>query len=563
MTTVEELVARLSFKVTGTNEAKKFFRALDEAKKSAEKLGKANKFNFGGSTSGLSRMVKDFDRATASARAYRLEIEKAARVRFRGGGAGPGGGRGPGPGGVPGGGGGGMIAALGARGMGVAGPAAIVASGALSLKKFGTLEQAVTELGITAGKTAAEMAPDIEMLRAEAPKLGSTVKDVVTVAQAFAAAGIDYNTALGSSLATTRAAKASYTDLDAAAQVGIVTVQNLGVTVGEMGKAFDIMIAGGKLGKAEFKELSGTMPQLAASGAKAGFKGTAGVRDLVAALEVVRESTPTTAEAGIHLKDLLEKMTDPVTQRYYKKYAKVDLEKEFSDADSKGQPRLDRFLDVTQNYTKGNPFRLAELMHEQQSRDALNALSTKRDKFNEYRKTIDDTAAGTTDRDLARVAVTFNAGVDKFTAAVDRLMGRAGEVGAPAATTALGGLTTAATKADEILEKAFGKGPVAQGRTAEETMRRLREMNGLAPEISGSDFAARFGKSPMSKGGARSMMPGSVNATPGAIGRNSFGLGGGIGSVADNLRMMNQGAKETTNNYETNNTDVGNDYRTQ
>ncbi len=122
------------------------------------------------------------------------------------------------------------------------------------------------------------MAPDIEMLRTGAPKLGSTVKDVVTDRPGVRGSRYRLQQALGSSLATTRAAKASYTDLDAAAQAGIVTRPEPRVTVGEMGKAFDIMIAVGKLGKAEFKELSGTMPQLAASGARQGSRNGRGPR---------------------------------------------------------------------------------------------------------------------------------------------------------------------------------------------------------------------------------------------------------------------------------------------
>ena len=556
---IEELVAKLGLKVGDLSGAKKFIKALEDVKKASKEAGKGLKVNFSGSASGLGRITKDMDRAAASARHYRVEAERAARVRFTGRGpgtfpVGPGGGRGPGGGGkvvaVGGGGGGGGIG-------GLIGTAALVGTGAIALKKFGSLEQAVTELGITAGKSAAEMAPSVKMFETEGPKLGTTAQDLVATAQAFAAAGIDYDTAIKASLTTTKASKASFTKMDDAASAGIVTIQNLGVGIGDLGKAYDIMIAGGKLGKAEFKELASTMPQLASSGAKAQMKGTGGLRDLVAALEVVRESAPTTADAAIHLKDFLEKMSDPVTVKYFKKKAGVDVEKELKDADKKGQSRLDRMLDITGKYTKGDSFRLAELFHEQQSRDAIQQLITKRDKFNEYRKTIDDTAAGTTDTDLARVMDLFNSSVDKFSAAVDRLMTDGGALAAPAAKGAL-----------EVGSAALDAIHTGEGGTSIDNTKTLSKINALLgkpneaipygssgdPEDSPIFRAIKAGRLAQRKN-----WDNPVGFKPGGISRGAFGLGGGIGEGSAD--MMRQGAKETTTTIT--NTDTGNDHRTQ
>jgi TP901 family phage tail tape measure protein len=558
---LEELIAKLGFKVSGQSEAKKFIRQLEDIRKASKAVGKGFKVNFSGNTSGLSKVTRELERAAAAAKRFEDAARRASRVRMH-----PGGGRGPGSfrptdGAGPGGGGPGGAGLAGAAAAGrlsrssaIAGAAAAGAVGVIALKKFGALEQAGTELAITADKSVASIAPAIEMFRREGPKIGVQAKDIASVAQAFVAAGVDYDTAVGSSMATARAAKASYTGLDDAAQAGIVTVQNLGVSVGEMGKAFDIMIAGGKLGKAEFSQLASTLPQLAASGQKAGFKGTDGLRDLVAALEVVRESTPTTADAAIHLKDLLEKMTDPVTSKNFKKHAKVSVEDEFNDADKKGQSRLDRMLDITTAYTKGNPFRLAELFHEQQSRDALNALSTKRDKFNDIRGQIDKNASGTTETDLAKVMGTFNSSVDKFSAGVDRLMGRAGEAGAPLAKAIMdvagagmegadsgkGSTDTQRNASVEKLNRLFGAPPTYKGR--------LGEYGGTTAK----NFEERFGAAPPSSS-PRSFR----GAQPSGTTAPSFG------STGDRMDWMKKGAAATTTNNVTNNTNTGNDQRTQ
>ncbi len=104
-------------------------------------------------------------------------------------------------------------------------------------------------------------------------------------------------------------------------------------------------------------------------------------------------------------------------------------------------------------------------MHEQQSRDALNALSTKRDKFNEYRKTIDDTGPA---RPTEILPVWRRRSMQASTNSRPLLIASWAERAKserPQPPTALDGLTTAATKRTRFLGKAFGKGPVAQGRT--------------------------------------------------------------------------------------------------
>lgn len=284
---------------------------------------------------------------------------------------------------------------------------------------------------------------------------------------------------------------------------------------------------------------------------------------------MVREGSATTGDAAIHLKDFMEKMSDPVTAKYLKKHADINWEKEMKDADKKGQSRLDRALDIVGKYTKGDSFRLGELFHEQQSRDAINQLITKRGKFEEFRKTIDAEAGGSTERDLARVLDTFNSSVDRFSAAVDRLMGTAGEKGSDFAKGVLAVGEAAAT------------GASGEGATPAETNKTVEKLNrllGLPPtyhDLLGpygmgttrESFEARYRDSMGNKPGG--IKAGSVwkrqnwkNDTPGGIGLNSFGLKGGMPGQQNGAEAMKQAVQQTTNNV-TNNTNTGNDQRTQ
>jgi TP901 family phage tail tape measure protein len=86
--TVEELVAKLSFKMGGQNEARKFVKQLDDVKKAAREAGKGLKLNFTGNTSGLKKIATDFDRLASSAKRARVEMERISRVRYPRGGFG-------------------------------------------------------------------------------------------------------------------------------------------------------------------------------------------------------------------------------------------------------------------------------------------------------------------------------------------------------------------------------------------------------------------------------------------------------------------------------------------
>ena len=93
---VEELIAKLGLKIGNMSDAKKFVKELDRVKKATKDLGKDIKINLTGNTSGLSKISKDFDRATASIKRFRMEAQRASNVRMPGGGGGFGAGRGGG-----------------------------------------------------------------------------------------------------------------------------------------------------------------------------------------------------------------------------------------------------------------------------------------------------------------------------------------------------------------------------------------------------------------------------------------------------------------------------------
>nr|WP_082490044.1 phage tail tape measure protein [Methylobacterium sp. Leaf122] len=553
---VEELVGRLGFKVGGQGDAQKFIRLLDEARKGLKRLqseSRSTKFDVRANVSGLTRVTRELDKGTAAARRFRLEAERASRTRIAPR-VGPSGrlptdrpGRRPH----------GSKASAEVGGNPLIDTVTTVAgavTGYKAVKKFADLETAANEMAKTAEKNKEDVLRDTESFRVEGPKIGMSQKALIEGANAFVAAGIDYDTSLKSSMKTARAARAATVDFDDAAAAGVVMLQNLKINVQDLGKAYDIAIKGGKLGKAEFKELASSFPELAASAGKSGIVGPKGLRDVIAATEVVRESTSTTGEATTNLKDLLEKIIAPDVAKHFKKHAGINLEKELLKREKKGTSRLDAFLDILSKHTKGgNEFRVSEYLHEQQSRSAAVALLRGRDKYESHKREIDTTAEGTVETDLGKTLNTTQGSFDRFTSSVDRAATDVGEFGSGTAR-ALSDIASAALQwkvdgkgvtpqqSDKVVDKMnrlFGAPP---------TYHNLLGNYGLGSDTTAEQFADRF------RGG--SARPRMIIPTPKGMQAPTFG---GLG---DRMDWMRQSTQQAVSNV-TNNTNTGNDQRTQ
>ena len=94
MAVVEELIARLGFKINSQSDAQKFLRQLEKIKKATKEAGKGMQINFGGNTSGIRRMSADIEHATKALQRFKREAARPLRVNGFGGGfgVGPGGG---------------------------------------------------------------------------------------------------------------------------------------------------------------------------------------------------------------------------------------------------------------------------------------------------------------------------------------------------------------------------------------------------------------------------------------------------------------------------------------
>lgn len=103
-----------------------------------------------------------------------------------------------------------------------------------------------------------------------------------------------------------RVAKASGSDMEDIAGVAATLSQNMGIADKDMESAFSTLIAGGKMGRVELKNMASLLPSLGAQFQNfAGGKGVEGVQSLGAAFQVAAESFGSPAEAATGLEALM------------------------------------------------------------------------------------------------------------------------------------------------------------------------------------------------------------------------------------------------------------------
>jgi TP901 family phage tail tape measure protein len=571
--TVEELIANLGFRVTGQSEVRRFLADIEKTRAALKRLqGTSKELKFDFKASGAGRLTRDLNQAAEAARRLRREMAAANRITPRG----PGGRLGPNY--VP----GRPAHERMPHGRGASGVAGGVVAGNIitdtirgtaravgkPIVTFANEETARKQLELTAGVPASQVTKDTESFRNRARDLGSTPKEMLEVANAFVAAGLKYEDAITATIPTVKTAKAGYAEVNDVAQAGIASMNNLKIPAGQLQSAYDIMLASGKSGQVELKNMAGTLPELLASGEKAGYSGLSGLTDITSFLQFSRKSTGTAGEAANNIKNFLDKIFAEVTTKAFQKEAGVDLEKKIKEGQAKGLNAAQVTLDEVMKFTKGDPFKSKKLFGDIQAGDFLTVYQKSRDEIQKLAAEVDKTAPGSVEKDFSSVMETLAQKGQQLASAFDVLMGKLGEFG-----------SDAAKKAAEIaatgLEGLSGKQP-----TAAESAARLNRINGkfgLPPgysTISGEDFSNRFG------GAAPSSSPSFMSqdlaariagkgkkaslslGTPSYAGSTAPTLGGAFGLSGNKTDWMNKATQQTTQNI-TNNTNTGNDQRTQ
>jgi TP901 family phage tail tape measure protein len=549
---LEELIARIGFRSTGNAEAKRFISDIQKMRDELKKLQSTSKglnISFG------ARASKDLDRATASARNYRRELERANKVRP--GRSGGGGGR-VGPGYVPGrsvedrmphrGGrsvAGGVLAGNLLTGI-VRDTARIVAK---PLITFANEETARKQVSLTAGVSEDRVSKDFEEFRKIGPQLGVAPKKLLEVVNGYVAAGLTYAEGVKAAIPTVKAAKAGSADIDDVTKAGVASINNLGIKAEDIGKAFDIMLASGKSGQIELKDLASVLPETAAAAQNAGYKDLPGLTKLTSQLQFARKGTSTAGEAATNASNFFGKVFAEVTIKAFKE-AGIDIVKKIKEGEKKGINASDVTLAEAKKYAKGDPFKMKELFGDVQAGAFLQQMLKNEEGVKANIEEVNKTAPGSVDKDFATMMDRLAGSAEKLSAAFDRLMGRVGEYGSGAAKQIADESAGMLGTADEIQARARLGWQPAEAMTPEQMEKRLLELNPTPLSTSAKDFRNRFGAA----------RPSSV--TPSFMRPQPTGLTAPtLGSLANRMDWTKQGADRAGTTIT--NTNTGNDQRTQ
>lgn len=301
---------------------------------------------------------------------------------------------------------------------------------------FATLERRMTRIGITADASSEKTKAALGDIQTMAKTYAMPVNQALEGMEALVAAGRDMESAMAflpSVMATAQAAGADVADIATTADaVG----NSFEIAGDKMQGAFDILVAAGKAGKFELKDMAQYLPSLAPAWAALGYTGEEALRKLAAALQVVRDRTGSSSEAATAMQNVIQKMASNETQNRFKKNFGIDLRRELERAKKDGKDILETFLDLTTIATKGDLSKLPQIFSDAQLQVGVRALMAGRQNMRgliQDLKSVDGTAM----RDLNRVLEDSQTKIDRMATAWGKMKTAMGSAIAPAATGAM------------------------------------------------------------------------------------------------------------------------------
>jgi len=316
-----------------------------------------------------------------------------------------------------------------------------------------SFDRRMTRIGITADATDQAVRGASKAIHAIAQETATPIDKVVDGLDALIARGRSLDDAMGFLPSVARAAAASGSDVDDIAKTAEAIGSNFKISSRDMEKAFEILVAGGKAGNFELKDMARYLPALAPAAAAAGLKGAAGLEQLVAMLQVVQKGTGTAEEATASFNNILSKMESEETAKRFGKFG-IDLRKEMARARKQGRNLLEVFEELSFKAVKGDLSKIPQLFSDMEFARGIRALLTYRGEWQKLAAEIRRDAPGAVARDLARATSDAQSSVDRLSNSWDRASRSFGRtLDAGGATSALDGFAAGAERAADSLDR--------------------------------------------------------------------------------------------------------------
>lgn len=305
--------------------------------------------------------------------------------------------------------------ALGARGLAMAGGAYGVARlGTSAVTDFAALDRQMRRIGMTADATSAQVAEATALVKSQAVAAAMPLQDVIKGLDALVASGRSLPSAMEFIPSVSRTAQASGAQMEEIAKTGEAVATHLGVAARDMQGAFDILVAGGKAGMFELKDMARYLPSMAPAAKALGMSGKEGLTQLVALLQIVRKGAGTSEEAAASMNNILQKMGSEETLKRFEK-AGVNLEEAFKKGRAEGKSMIEVFEEATWKAIKGDLSNLPKLINDMEFSRGIRAILSMRGAWQQMSAEIARTAPGSTLRDFNEVSTDAAARIQNLT----------------------------------------------------------------------------------------------------------------------------------------------------
>lgn len=381
------------------------------------------------------------------------------------------------------------------RKLGVAAGAAATAGIALTsaaVVDFANYERAMTRIGITAGATADETIAAGDHLQRLAKDVALPIDQALAGLDTLVSSGLSLEEAMAFLPTVLRTAQASGAATQDIANTAIKAASALKLNADQMQEAFDIMVAGGKAGQFELRDMAAYIPELANSFASLGYSGEEGLKQLIALLQTLREDTGTASAAATQAQNIFGKMFANDTAKKFKDFG-IDLRKEMDAAKKSGEDAISAFVRLSKQAIDGDLSKLPQLFVDQEFRLGMQSLITSGESFEKFLAAVNGADVdGSVLRDLGRVLTDTEAQIQRLSSSWDRFLKALGG----AAAEPVGGVLDAFSNdldREEYIKKGLAKrgeswlyGRILSNRSVEEMDRIARE-GGYVP--AGDDVA--------------------------------------------------------------------------
>jgi len=318
-------------------------------------------------------------------------------------------------------------ASIGARLGAAIGVGATAAFTRQAYTSFAQFDRQMTRVGITAGASAFETKEAGLQVTRLAQNFALPIESAVGGLDTLVASGMDLKEAMAflpSVLMTAQAAGAATEDIANTAQKASSA---LNIQSAQMQDAFDIMVTGGKAGQFELKDMASYIPELGSAFAALGYKGLPGLKTLIAALQTLRMNTGTAGAASTQALNIFQKMFSNETANNFKKMG-VNLPASLKKAKENGEGLLEAFIRITDATIKGDLTKLPQLINDAEFQSGVRTLLTSGDKFKDFMRILNGPAvSGAALQDFGRVADDTSAKIQGLSNSWGAFMNAVGE----------------------------------------------------------------------------------------------------------------------------------------